>query len=118
MDEPEEWINRLALKLARSHFTRRSAERRAVTRIDSSGSSNSRTEHDSGIAVLGAVSALPSREKAAVILRYYEDMRTTDIARVLDCSHGTARSLVQRGSKRLAKKFELTRETGVVAHGL
>lgn len=39
---------------------------------------------------------LPTRQRAAVVLRYYEDRDFTDIGEVLGCSPATARSLVHR----------------------
>jgi len=42
-------------------------------------------------------SALPSRQRAAVVLRFYEDLDYPEIAAVLDVSEATARSHVHRG---------------------
>jgi RNA polymerase sigma-70 factor (sigma-E family) len=40
--------------------------------------------------------ALPRRQRAAVVLRYYEGLSVAEIANVLDCADGTVRSLVSR----------------------
>ncbi len=39
-----------------------------------------------------AVRALPVRQRAVVVLRYYEDMSEERIAEVLGCSRGTVKS--------------------------
>ena len=39
---------------------------------------------------------LPARQRAAVVLRYFHDLDADEIARVLECSPGTARSLISR----------------------
>jgi RNA polymerase sigma-70 factor (sigma-E family) len=46
-------------------------------------------EHD---AVWTAVSALPPRQRAVIVLRYYEDLSEEQIADVLGCSRGTVKS--------------------------
>lgn len=44
-----------------------------------------------------AVQALPPRQRVAVVLRFYEDLAEADIATVMRCRPGTARSLISRG---------------------
>ncbi|HYF73787.1 MAG TPA: sigma-70 family RNA polymerase sigma factor, partial [Nocardioides sp.] len=43
-------------------------------------------------AVWAAVLALPARQRAVVVLRYYEDLSEEQIADVLGCSRGTVKS--------------------------
>lgn len=44
---------------------------------------------------------LSPRRRAAVVLRYYEDLDDDEIARILDCESGTVRSLVHRALRQL-----------------
>ncbi|WP_035795977.1 SigE family RNA polymerase sigma factor [Kitasatospora mediocidica] len=44
---------------------------------------------------------LPVRQRAAVVLRYYQDLPERQVAEVLGCPVGTARSLVSRGVAKL-----------------
>ena len=46
-------------------------------------------EHD---AVWATVRALPPRQRAVIVLRYYEDLSEEQIAEVLGCSRGTVKS--------------------------
>lgn len=48
-------------------------------------------------AVLDALRVLPARQRAAVVLRYLEDLPVAEVARALDCSEGTVKSSVSRG---------------------
>jgi len=48
---------------------------------------------------------LPTRERQALVLRFYADLSLTEIADALRCRVGTAKSLVHRG---LARMKELT----------
>lgn len=64
-------------------------------------SADASTEIVSREAVMSLLGTLPPRQRAALILRYYEDFSTEQVAAVLDCSNGTARSLLSRGLARL-----------------
>ena len=55
---------------------------------------------DAGLLV-GALGALPYRQRAALVLRYYADLPDADIAVALGCRPGTVPSLVHRGLDRL-----------------
>lgn len=46
---------------------------------------------------------LPPRQRAVLVLRYYEDLSEADIATVLGCRPGTVKSLAARGLQRLRK---------------
>ncbi len=45
-----------------------------------------------------ALEGLPARQRAALVLRYYEDLSERDTADVLRCSVAAVKSLVARGS--------------------
>ena len=47
--------------------------------------------------VWSALDQLTDRQRAAIVLRFYDDLSFDEIARVLDCRVGTAKSLVHRG---------------------
>ena len=49
----------------------------------------------------GALLTLPPRQRAAVILRHYEDLSEADAAKALGCSAGTVKSQTARGLARL-----------------
>ena len=44
-----------------------------------------------------ALATIPPRQRAALVLRYYEDCTESDIAAALNCRPATVRSLVARG---------------------
>ncbi len=43
------------------------------------------------------LSALPAKQRAAIVLRYYHDLSDSDIGAALECRDGTVRSLISRG---------------------
>jgi RNA polymerase sigma-70 factor (sigma-E family) len=62
---------------------------------------------DQGAAVDGrdrlhrALLLVPARQRAAVVLRFYEDLSEADTARVMGCSVGTVKSQTAKGLARL-----------------
>jgi DNA-directed RNA polymerase specialized sigma24 family protein len=53
-----------------------------------------------------ALQLLPDRYRAALVLRFYLDLTVDDVARLLGCREGTAKSLIHRGLKRLKEQLE------------
>jgi RNA polymerase sigma-70 factor (sigma-E family) len=51
--------------------------------------------------VVAGLRRLPARQRAAVVLRYFEDLSETDAAEVLGCTRGTVRAHTSRGLARL-----------------
>lgn len=51
------------------------------------------------------VRSLPTKQRAAVVLRFYEDLSFAQIALVLDCPEATARSHVHRALGRLREQL-------------
>ena len=52
---------------------------------------------DQRLDLLRALATLPPRQRAAVVLRCWEDLPITEVARALDCSEGTVKSQTSRG---------------------
>ncbi|WP_203791643.1 SigE family RNA polymerase sigma factor [Paractinoplanes rishiriensis] len=52
-----------------------------------------------------ALEGLPARQRAVVVLRFYEDLSEQDTARALGCSVGTVKSLSSRGLQTLRKQW-------------
>jgi RNA polymerase sigma-70 factor (ECF subfamily) len=50
-----------------------------------------------------AIAALPPKLRAAILLRYFDDLSYSDMASALNCSIGTVASRLSRGHRLLAK---------------
>jgi RNA polymerase sigma-70 factor (sigma-E family) len=57
-----------------------------------------------------AIDRLPQRMRAAVVLRYFEDMSEAEVADVLGVSPGTVKSTVSRAVAKLRTDSDLTAE--------
>lgn len=53
-----------------------------------------------------ALAQVPERQRAALVLRFYEDLPYDEIAGALGCRLGTAKSLVHRGLAALRKELD------------
>jgi RNA polymerase sigma-70 factor (sigma-E family) len=63
-------------------------------------------------AVVEALRGLPPRQRAAVILRYLDDLPVAEVARTLDCSEGNVKSSTSRGLERLRAVLTPVTTTG------
>ena len=52
------------------------------------------------------LATLPERQRAAIVLRFYEDMPDEEIAAVLGCRPGTVRTAVFRGLAAMRQEIE------------
>ena len=52
-----------------------------------------------------AVAALPARERAVVVLRYWQDMSENEIASTLGWPNGTVKSTLHRALNRLKREL-------------
>jgi RNA polymerase sigma factor (sigma-70 family) len=56
--------------------------------------------------LMDALAALPPRQRACVVLRYYEDLSVETVADVLGCRVGTVKSQTARGLATLRAAYE------------
>jgi RNA polymerase sigma-70 factor (sigma-E family) len=84
-------VNQMASRFRRRHLERRLAVPDAET---VRGPEEQSVDRD---AVLAALMRLPHRQRVAIVLRYYEDLATADIAVVMATSVGTTKSHLSRG---------------------
>jgi len=56
--------------------------------------------------LLGAVAALPEKQRAAVLMHKYEEMEYSQIAKVLSCSESAVKSLLFRAYETLRERLK------------
>ncbi|MGZ4213488.1 MAG: RNA polymerase sigma factor [Actinomycetota bacterium] len=91
------WSRKTMLRLFLNRLRRARYERRDLSPADEP------TDPPAGAAVdvLRALAALPARQRAAVVLRYFEDLPEAEIADRMGCRRGTVKALLHQARSRL-----------------
>jgi RNA polymerase sigma factor (sigma-70 family) len=88
------------VNLARGHLRRRRVEERHARSLPADRPVTGDPEIDE---TWSAMRRLPAAQRAVLVLRFYEDLPETEIARLLGCRPGTVKSRLHRGLERLRK---------------
>ncbi|MFJ9690623.1 SigE family RNA polymerase sigma factor [Kitasatospora sp. NPDC101183] len=103
LDEPDAYIHRALVNNNLSRHRRRRVRQLLVPvlpdREQAAGSGHREVEERS--VLLQALAELPQRQRAVVVLRYWEDMSEARVAEVLGCSVGNVKSQASRGLAKL-----------------
>lgn len=102
------YLRTTILNLARGHFRRQRIERLATRRHAVLTGKGHALLPDAGDrdCLWQALDSLPFRQRAALVLRYYEDLAERDAARALGTSVSGVKALVSRGTKTLRTELE------------
>lgn len=92
LDSPEAWTFRVGFNLAGSWRRRRAAERRATRRLGPPAIHHHDTDGAEVQAVRLAVAALPDRQRAVVVARFYLGYDVAGTADLLGCAQGTVKA--------------------------
>ena len=98
MAAPRAWLTRVAINLANSLYRRRAAERRAHERLRLERSLGDNATGEVFIAepIRAAVAELPKRQRTALIMRYYAELSTHEVAELMGCSESAVRRLTSQ----------------------
>ncbi|MCI0635138.1 MAG: RNA polymerase sigma factor [Actinobacteria bacterium] len=99
------WVTTVALNQARSGLRRVLAERRARSRLGHEAATGTQTGER--IDVERALSTLPRRQREAVVLRYYLQLDTREVAAALRVNEGTVKSTLFRARAALAELLDI-----------
>jgi RNA polymerase sigma-70 factor (sigma-E family) len=108
----EAYLRRTVVNLFTSQLRRRRLERAYLQR--EAARTNAVQENPDVAArdeLWRAVQRLPDRQRAAVVLRYYEDRSEHEVAALLRCSTAAAKSLIQRGMRSLRAEVGVAEES-------
>jgi RNA polymerase sigma-70 factor (sigma-E family) len=113
MEHPAAYARRLLVNLAidsTQKRARRSGELTAGGGADATERPDHRAERDldsvdTQAVLLDALAGLPARQRAIIVLRYWEDLPEAEVAAILGCSTGTVKSTASRGLARLREQL-------------
>lgn len=109
-DAFEAYLRRTIVNLFTSHLRRKRVERAHLQRLRAERA-HDEPQPDPTVrdAVWAALQRLPERQRAALVLRYWEDLSERETAKIIGCSTGAANQLVVRGIATL--RAEMNSET-------
>jgi RNA polymerase sigma-70 factor (sigma-E family) len=100
VEQPTPYLRRAVVNACRSAGRRATRER---TSLGLQLAPDTSLEADE---LFDALAVLPSRQRAALVLQFYEGLSQAEIAAVLGCREGTVASLVHRGLAQLRRVIE------------
>jgi RNA polymerase sigma-70 factor (sigma-E family) len=103
------YLRRAVVNLCRSRIRRRMLEARVAAAQRATPAPPSEWDpdrHETGRLVWEAVQGLPERQRACVVLRYYDDLSEAQIADALGCSTGTVKSQLSKARAKLEDALE------------
>lgn len=98
-DEPQGYVRTTMARLHISLWRRRRRERLTWTPPERAGHTFFPSDEEQGLWL--RLAELPRRQRAVLVLRYYEQLSDSEIAEVLGISTGTVRSQAFRGLDKL-----------------
>ena len=105
-DDPYAYVRRAMVNAHTSLWRRRRARPRCRSASTPPLPAPGRPAYDDVDQVLRALRVLPPRQRAVMVLRYYDDLSEAEIARTLGCSPGTVKSQASRALKSLRRELD------------
>ena len=126
MEHPAAYARRILFNLALDGAGRRSRrrgelERFATTELGNRADQESERELgqvDARSQLEAALATLPPRQRAVLVLRYFEDLSVAQVADSLGCSVGTVKSQISRGLARLQDAMAGDPATPMITQGV
>ncbi|WP_416973361.1 SigE family RNA polymerase sigma factor [Streptomyces sp. 4F14] len=115
-DSPEAYVRRMLVTCNNDRF-RKQRVRESLTAAPPDTVSCPEHPVEERGALLAALAELPPRQRAVIVLRYWEDLSEAEVAEVLGCSQGTVKSQASKGLAKLRAHPELARTSGGGPHG-
>ncbi|MFD9390613.1 SigE family RNA polymerase sigma factor [Streptomyces sp. NPDC060000] len=101
-DNPEAYVRRMLVSCNSDRFRkRRVTEALTAAPPERAGRDEGAGRVEERGSLLAGLAQLPPRQRAVVVLRYWEDLSEAEVAEVLGCSPGTVKSQASKGLAKL-----------------
>lgn len=101
---PDAYVRKVMLRTAIGWRRRRWTGEHATARLPDVGVVDATAGVDAREQLRAALLVLPARQRAAVVLRFYEDLSEADTAATLGCSVGAVKSQTAKGLAKLRER--------------
>lgn len=100
-DDPEGYVRRTMINAHTDWWRKKPWREQATEELPERPVADAASSHAERDAVLAALATLSGRQRAVVVLRYYEGLSEAEIAAALGCSTGTVKSAASRAMAKL-----------------
>lgn len=101
--EPDAYVRRTLVNLATDRWRRRSRRppETGPDRLAALSAADAHGRTEDRLDLVAALRTLPARQRAVLVLRYFDDLSEAETAHLLGCSVGTVKSTTSRALARL-----------------
>ena len=107
-DDPEGYVRRTMINAHTDWWRKKPWREQTTDQLPETAASDPTAGYDVRDAMLSALATLSGRQRAVVVLRYYEGLSEAEIAAALGCSAGTVKSAASRAMAKLRQHPGLT----------
>jgi RNA polymerase sigma-70 factor (sigma-E family) len=129
MDSPQAYARRILINLALDDSRRRSRHRAELARQnlpdrplplgwESEISWGAVAATDDRLELIRALGGLPPRQRAVLVLRYFDDLTESEVASTLGCAIGTVKSTTSRALEKMRELVPNTNRCPQPAHAV
>lgn len=115
LDVPDAYVHRALVNNNLSRFRKRRVAQLLTPLLPERGRTDPHSPIEDRALLMAALATLPPRQRAAVVLRYWEDLSEQQVADILGCSLGNVKSQASRGLRKLRDHPALAELTGAPA---
>lgn len=113
LDNPDAYVRRALVNLARDHARRKRRKPEALGAVPDVAAAAAAPAEDRDD-LLRVLRELPERQRATVVLRFWEDLSVTETAHVLGCSEGTVKSTTSKALAHLRDVLDIPHATAAI----
>lgn len=117
LDVPDAYVHRALVNNNFSRFRKRRVAHLLTPLLPERARADPHSGIEDRALLMAALATLPPRQRAAVVLRYWEDLSEQQVADILGCSPGNVKSQASRGLRKLRGHPALAELAGAPAPG-